>query len=163
MTANPIALYAAIRVIKDKYPHANDLCRAVGVNPTADDGSVAQPWLLALRDSLIEDLDRIITADYPSDEIHDLESTPVSSYDQWQVWAELRLWEFDPDTAVMEAGEFTKPYPSFATESVRAVKFTDIPDLAQSYEYEIAGDALNIMLQDALQAYGEATEEDTEE
>jgi hypothetical protein len=153
----------SIRLAAEKlvteYPHAAHIARAVGVNDNVGNQTVAGAWLLGLRDSLIDNLERILTADYPQDEVNDLESTPVSSQDQWQVWLELRLWEMDPDTAVMDHGEFPKPYPSFSTESLRAVKFSDIPDLAKSYEWEVASNALNIMLQDAQTAYGEYDDE----
>lgn len=150
------ALQTATDAVKSSYPHANDICRAVGVNPTANDGTVAETWLLGLRDSLLEDLERVVTAVYPQDEINDLEAVPVSTYDQWQIWTELRLWEFEPDIAVTETGEFLTR--DFSTETHRMVKLADIPELAQSYEYEIASTALSIMLQDALTAYTEYAE-----
>lgn len=154
-----IQLNAAIDRARDAielaYPHANDLCRAVGVSATADHGTEAEKWLLSVRDNLLENLDRILTADYPQDEVHELESTPISTYAQWQVWTELKLWQFDPDVAVCEAGEFRKPYPSYSTEFVRAIKLSDLHNLAQNYEYEISSNALCIMLQEALYQNGE--------
>lgn len=139
-------------VLAELYPHANDIARAVGVNPAANEGTVAEAWLLGLRDSLAEDFKRVMEADYPEDELWEYEKAPVFIDDQWKVWSELRLWQYDPDSAVNELADFFNP-STYRTDPHRAIKFSELPDLAQSYELEIAGTALSIMFSEAREAY----------
>jgi hypothetical protein len=138
--------------IREIYPYANDIARAVGVGYPGSNTSVGAKWLLRIRDSIAERAEEIMSAVYPSDEI-DYDSLEVSTYAQWEIFTDLQLWQYEADITYSEHAEFHSSN-SGSTESVPAIRVSDIVDLAGRLMSEIAG-AIGHMIVQELEARDE--------
>ena len=134
--------------IKDLYPYANDLARALGVGYPDSNKSDGAQWLLRMRDAFAADMERIMSADCPQDEI-EYDSLECGTHYQWLVFTDLQLWDYDADITYSETAAF-QTYTR--TENVRAIRAEDLRDLAGRLMDEIAGNLGNLLVQDMLAA-----------
>lgn len=133
--------------VRELFPHANALARAVGSGEPKNNDSPGARWLLHLRDSFAENIEEILAARYPSDEIG-YDALEVNTYTQWRIFADLELWSFDSELLATTIAEF--PAASYRTESAPAIKYADLRDVAETLMAEIAGNLGQQILQ-ALQ------------
>jgi hypothetical protein len=140
----------------DLYPYANDVSRAAGVGYPASNTSPGAKWLMRIRDAFAEDAERIMTSAEPSDEI-EYDGMECYTAEQWRIFTDLALWQYDADIAYSDQAEFRTAY--FTTESALAVRVSDIPNLAGKLLDEIAGNLGHLFMND-LQQWAEEGDAD---
>lgn len=121
--------------VKELFPYANDLARIAGVAYPRNNESAGAVWLYRIRDYMSEDWERILGSDEPTDEI-EWDAVETSRYQQWLIFADLGLWDYDADVTYSETAEF--PARNFRKETLRAVKVDDLPSLAERLLEEVA-------------------------
>jgi hypothetical protein len=126
------------------------LARHVGVSSPDSLNSPGAAFLCKIRDHILDESERILTAEYPEDEVSEIADSAaeiVSTYETWQIFTELELYNWDSGLYGDE----------------ETVKRGDITQFAQSVLWEVASDLANIIyseLVSALEAANEAAEDD---
>lgn len=130
--------------VKELYPYANDLARAVGVNYPKNNESPGALWLYRIRDYL--DWDDMMELNESAGEEIPWESVETSTYQQWLIFADLELWNYDADDTYSQTAEF--PARDFKTETHQAIKVDDLSNLAESLLGEIANRLWSVIYQE---------------
>jgi hypothetical protein len=151
-----VSFETADATVRELYPYANDLARSLGVAYPKDNDSPGAKWLLTVRDHFAEDADRILSADYPFDEI-EWDALEYNTYQQWLIFADLELWSFDADVTFSEHADFAAR--NFRTESHAAIKASELPSLAQNIMAELANNLGHLIIQELQTVLVEAESE----
>jgi hypothetical protein len=131
--------------VKELFPYANDLARAVGVDYPKNNESPGALWLYTIRDYL--DWDDMMELDESAGEEIPWESVETNTYQQWLIFADLELWKYDDaDVTYSQTADF--PTRNFRTETLRAVKVDDLPGLAESLLGEVANRLWGVIYQE---------------
>lgn len=148
--------------VRELYPYANDLARAVGVAYPLNDDSPGAKWLYQVREYYADDWESILEADYPQDELEFTEGGgECNTYTQWLIFADLQLWQYDADATYSTQAEF--PTRNWSTEKALAIKVEDIPELAERLMEEIANTLQGIILSDLQKAVEDAADDSEDE
>ncbi len=143
--------------IKSDYPYANDIARAVGVAYPRSNESAGAKWLLRIRDAIANDADIIMASDDPYDEVP-YDGLECYTFAQWEIFLDLELWSYDADLTYCERADFRAG--NYGTESVPAIRVSDIPGLASRLLDEIAVNIGNLLIQELISARDESDESD---
>jgi hypothetical protein len=129
--------------------YAWKLARHVSVSDPDTLGSPGAKFLYEIRDSILNEAERILTADYPEDEVSEIADSAAevgSTYETWQIFTDLELYNWESS---MYSDDDT-------------VRRGDITGYAQSVLWEVASDLANVIygeLVNAVEAANEAEDD----
>lgn len=126
------------------------LARHVSVSDPDNINSPGAAFLYKIRDAILDEAQRILEAAYPQDEVSEIADSAaeiVSTYEIWQTYIDLELYNWD-----------SSMYGDDET-----VKRGDITQYAQGVLWEVASDLANIIYQELDTAYQEAADAEANE
>jgi hypothetical protein len=139
-------------VVRADNEYAWKLARHVSVSDPDTLESPGANFLIKIRDAILDEAERILTADYPEDEVSEIADSAaevVSTYETWQIFTELELYNWG--SSMYGDGD--------------TVKRGEITGYAQSVLWEVVSDLANILygeLTNVVEAANEEADSDDE-
>lgn len=134
-----------------------DLAEMVGVGNPSSRESAGGKWLLAVARAYLDDRDEIRESDDPNSLLFELagNKVPTGSWAQWQVFVDLRLWDYDSEftfngitTHQLIPGmsyEMGQQYKREPDAACTILTHESLPALPEAFLHEIASNLLGII------------------
>lgn len=135
--------------VREEYKYAYSLAGAVGVSSPDSLESAGALFLYTVRESLLDEIERIVTSDYPEDEVSDIAdhaSVVTNTYETWKIYIDLELYNFD-------SGIYSDD---------DKVKRGELTEYAKGMLWEVASDLSSILYGQIDKLYKEQLEADEE-